>query len=287
MSDLPAELASLPPPALVELIGYEARYAQLRMQLVQIFAAAGIAYDVADLETDPAQILLQVAAYQDVLLRQRINEAIRSWFLAYAVAGDLDVLAQWYDVIRLPGETDTALRRRIVVAIKGRSTGGTEERYRSIALGADVRVADAAVYTVGRDPTIKVAVFSTDNAGVADAALLAKVNGALQAPSVRMVNDTIVVAAAAQQAVAVAANIWLLPTAPESVAAEAEARLRAAWARDMMLGRDLTLSWITAQLQADGVHRVEITAPIGNVDVPFDRAAALGSVTLSNKGRAY
>ena len=287
MADLPAELANLPPPALVETISYEARYAELRARLVEIFTAAGIDYDVAALETDPAQILLQVSAYQDVLLRQRINEAIRSWFLAYATGGDLDVLAQWYDVARLLDESDAALKRRVVLAIQGRSTGGTEARYRAIALGADVRVADAAVYTVGRNPTVHVAVFATDNSGVADAALLAKVDAALQAPDVRMVNDTIVVASAAQQIVNVSASVWLLPSASESVLALMETNLRAAWARDMLLGRDLTRSWLLAQLQIDGVQRIELVAPSADIEVPFNKAGALGSVTLTKIGRAY
>lgn len=110
MAELPAELANLPPPALVEVISYETRYAELRDRLLEIFTAAGLDYDVGALETDPAQILLQVSAYQDVLLRQRINEAIRSWFLAYATSGDLDVLAQWYDVARMLDETDDEQR---------------------------------------------------------------------------------------------------------------------------------------------------------------------------------
>lgn len=281
------ELANLPPPSLIDAISYEARLAELRARLVQIFIAAGIDYDVENLETDPAQILQQVSAYQDLLLRQRINEAIRSWFLAYATGGDLDVLAQWYDVARMIGEGDEALRRRVVLAIQGRSTGGTEARYRSIALGADVRVADAAVYTIGRDPTINVAVFATDNNGVANAALLEKVDAALQAPAARMVNDTIVVASAAQQVIAVAANVWLLPQAPESVLAEMQSNLTTAWARDMLLGRDLTRSWLLAQLQVDGVQRVELTGPTNDVVMPFNQAAALGAITLVKMGRAY
>lgn len=286
MSQLPPELEGLPPPDLVERIGFEARYADLRTKLVQVFTAAGIEYDVQDLETDPAQVLLQVSAYQDVLLRQRVNEAIRSWFLAYASGGDLDVLAQWYDVARLFGETDAALKRRVVLAIQGRSPGGTEARYRSIALGADVLVADVAVYTDGRDPTIHVAVFSTENGGIASTSLLAKVDAALQAPSVRMVNDRIVVASAAQQVVNVTANYWLLPGSAESVRASMEARLRAAWSRDMLLGRDPTQSWLLAALQTDGVQRVELVG-WSDIEVAFNRAAALGSITLNRMGRAY
>ncbi len=286
MSNLPPELEGLPPPALLENIGFEARYADLRAKLVQVFAAAGIDYDVENLETDPAQILLQVAAYQDVLLRQRINEAIRSWFLAYASGGDLDVLAQWYDVARMPGEADTALKRRVVLAIQGRSPGGTEARYRSIALEADTRVADVAVYTVGRDPVIHVAVFSTEGNGVASPSLLSKVDAALQSPSVRMVNDRIVVASAAQHSVNIAAHYWLLPGAPESVVSQMETRLRAAWSRDMLLGRDPTRSWVLAALQTDGVQRVELIG-WSDVDVPFNHAVALGTVTLTKMGRAY
>ncbi|WDQ98188.1 baseplate J/gp47 family protein [Devosia sp. J2-20] len=287
MSTLPPELANLPAPSLVETISYEARLAVLRTRLVEIFTAAGIDYDVQDLETDPAQILLQVSAYQDVLLRQRVNEAIKSWFLAYATGGDLDALAQFYDVVRLASETDDALRRRVVLAIQGRSTGGTKARYRSIALAADVRVADVAVYTVGRDPTINVAVFSTSASGVADAGLVAKVDAALQAPDARMVNDKIVVASAAQQAIAISANIWLLPQAPESTLAAVEAYLRAAWSRDMLLGRDLTRSWLIAQLQRDGVHRVELVAPAADIAIPFNQAGALGAVSLVLQGREY
>ena len=131
------------------------------------------------------------------------------------------------------------------------------------------------------------AVFATDNSGVADAALLAKVDAALQAPDVRMVNDTIVVASAAQQIVNVSASVWLLPSASESVLALMETNLRAAWARDMLLGRDLTRSWLLAQLQIDGVQRIELVAPSADIEVPFNKAGALGSVTLTKIGRAY
>lgn len=283
---LPSELENLPAPQLVETLSYETTRAAFIARLKAEFDAVGFVYDVAMLETDPGVILMEVAGYVDTLLRERINEAIKSWFLAYAAGGDLDVLAQWYDVTRLVGETDDNLRRRIVLAIQGRSTGGTEERYRSIALGADVRVADASVYTVGRDPTINVAVFSTSAGGVASPALLAIVNAALQSPSVRMVNDTIVVASAAQQTKNVTAKVWLLPNAPESTLATVEAYLRSSWATDMVLGRDLTASWLTAQLHREGVQRIEL---VGDYDVviPFNQAAALGAVTLLPQGREY
>ena len=287
MTVLPPELANLPAPTLVEEIAYEARLADFRDRLVAIFRAAGIEYDVQDLETDPAQILLQVSAYQDMLLRQRINEAVRGTLLPYASGPDLDILAAFYDVARLSGEDDARLRQRVVLAIRGRSTGGTEPRYRSIALGADPRVSDVSVYTIGRDPTIHVAVFSTDNNGVPDAALLARVDAALQNPAVRMVNDRILVAPAVQQVIAVAADVWLLPEAATSITVAMENALRSAWSEEMGLGRDVTRSWIIGKLMINGVHRVDLRQPTDDIALPFDEAAALGTVALTIRGRDF
>lgn len=287
MTDLPAELANLPAPSLVEELSYEARLALFQARLAAAFAAAGIDYDVTDLETDPAQILLQVAAYQDVLLRQRVNEAVRGTLLPYATGPDLDILAQFYDVSRQSGEADKRLRERVVLAIRGRSTGGTEPRYRAIAMGADLRVADASVYTEGRDPTVKIAIYSTENAGLASASLIQAVQAAIDAPSARMVNDRVVVLAAVRQVVNVAAKVWLLPETSAAITDAMASALRAAWEREIVLGRDVTLSWLISRLMIDGVQRVEVEAPLTDIVMPPYQAAALGSISLAVAGRDY
>lgn len=284
---IPPELANLPPPSVIEVPSHQARFLSLQQQAIAIFTAAGVPYDMAQLESDPLQVLLQTSAYQDIVLRTRINEAIKSWFLAYATGGDLDVLANWYDVYRLPGETDDALTSRVILAIQGRSPGGTEARYTFIARSADVRVASAKVYTVGRDPTINVAIFSTDNNGVAGPDLLAKVNAALQASTVRMVNDRIVVASAARQTINMEADYWLLPDAAESTEQIMRDSLAAAWTRDMLLGRNFVLTWAIAKLQVDGVQKIEMKLPAADIIIPSNQAAARGSLVLNLKGRDY
>ncbi len=283
---LPAELASLPEPNIIAELNYETRLAELVERLVQQMSAHGVEYDVGALETDPAVILTEVMAYADLNLRQRINEAARANLLAYATGADLDILAQFYDVSRLYSETDDALRRRVVLAIQGRSTGGTAPRYRYVALSADPLVSDAVVYSIDRDPTVRVAIFSGAG-GVVSPALIAKVDAALQNDAVRMVNDVIVVEGAVEEVIDVAANIWLQPSASSSLIAEIETALRSAWTEEMTLGHDVTLSWLYSKLQVAGVHKIEITAPIGDLDVPFNRAAALGTVSLSEAGRDF
>lgn len=283
---LPKELASLPPPDIIEVIDYEPRRAAFIETLKGQFDAAGIAYDVETLETDPGVIIMETAAYQDINLRQRINEAVYAYLLPFATGADLDHLAAWYDVTRLYTETDDALRARTVLAIQGRSTGGTAPRYKFVTLSADVSVADAVVYTVDRDPTVRVAVFA-QGGGIASPALLAKVDAALQNEAVRMVNDVIVVESAVEHVVDVTARIWLKPSASSSLIAEIEAGLRAAWAEEVTLGHDITLSWLFAKLQVAGVHKVEIVSPAEDVVIPFNKAPALGTVTLTEAGRGF
>lgn len=285
--DLPAELAALPAPELIEEIGYESLRGVLVDKIKAQFDAYGVDWDVDSLETDPGVIVAEAETYVEMLLRQRINEAMRANLLAFAYGGDLDHLGQFYDVTRLSGESDDAFTRRIVLAIRGRSTGGTAPRYRSVALGADVRVADAAVYTEGRDPTVKVAIFSTDNNGVPDAGLLSAVDAALQDAAVRMVNDTIAVSAAVQEVVDVTADVWLLPQTSNTLIDTLKTSVESAWAAESGLGFDMTRSWLTARLMQVGVQRVEITSPAADVIVPFNRAVALGTVTLTNRGRDY
>lgn len=287
MANLPDELAALPPPELIEELDYEARLALFVTQLVTLMSAAGIEYDVDELEGDPAKILLEVATFIDINLRQRINEAMRANLLPYAYGGDLDILGQFYDAARLSGESDDDYRRRIVLAIRGRSTGGTEPRYRFVAMSADERVADAAVYTVGKSPVVHVAVFSKEAGGVPDNAMLAAVTAALNDPEVRMVSDEIDVHPAVRQVVNIVADIWLLPEASDTIIPTMEAALRAAWERDGSLGRDLTPAYVTARLMLDGVSDVKPTSPATVVAAEFNEAIALGTITLVNKGRAY
>jgi phage-related baseplate assembly protein len=287
MTTLPEALAGLPLPGVIQEIDYEARLQLFVDKLVALFDAVGIAYDVQGLEVDPAKILLEAATYADVLLRQRINEAVRANLLAFAYGSDLDHLAAFYDVVRLYQESDERLRDRVILAIQGRSTGGTAPRYKYVAMTSDVRVSDAAVYTVGRDPTIRVAVFSTEPDGVASSALLTVVDAALQDAEVRMVNDRIVVSGAVKHVVNIVANVWLLPGAAPSVATGLEATLRAEWDKVDTLGFDLARSWLTAKLMQQGVQRVEIVAPATDISVPFNEAASLGTITITNMGRGF
>ncbi|RWC91649.1 MAG: baseplate J protein [Mesorhizobium sp.] len=282
---MPLDLSTLPPPQIIEALDYEAVLAAVMEDLKTRFAAAGVDYDVGNLETDPAKIILETAEYREVLVRARINDTAKANLLAFAVGSDLDHLAAFYDVTRLTDETDAALRSRIVLAIQGRSPAGPEERYMFVARSADVRVKEVRVYRVDGGPKIRIALLSSDNGGVPDGAMLAAVTAAVTAPGVRVVSDVIEVLAATQMTSNIAASVWLLPDTPMSVFDGLVAVLRAAWSKESGIGFDLEPSWIEARLHVDGVKRVSVSTPAASVIDDENTAIVIGTVTLTFAGR--
>ena len=146
----------LPDPQIIETLSFD----QIFATLVADFKSKNTGYD-ALLYSDPGIKLLEVAAYREVLLRQRINDAFKATLLGVATGADLDNLADFYNVARATGETDTDLRTRVVEKIKGSSTGGGGSWYRYQALTADDRVQDSLV-TSPSSGQVQVAILSNE-----------------------------------------------------------------------------------------------------------------------------
>lgn len=277
------DLDGLPAPTIVEELDYET----IRASLIADYKVKYPSFDVEALESDPVIALLEVAAYRELVLRARINDSARANLLAFARAGDLDQLAAFYDVVRLAGEADERFIDRVVLAIIGRSTGGTRERYKYVAMSADVRIKDVVVWNNGTDPYVRVSVLNSLNNGVPYTDMMTAVEEALNADAVKMVNDTIIVSGAVDTSVNIVADVWLLTDTPQATFDSLEQTLRDAWAAEGGLGRDLNVSWITARLMRPGVSRVAVTAPVSGTAAQFYEAIALGTITLNDKGREF
>ncbi|SOC26816.1 baseplate assembly protein [Stappia indica] len=274
----------LPPPAILEELSFEQLLSTIVADAQARLAAVGITWDVGALETDPVMILCQAFAYRELVLRARVNDAARANLLAFAGSSDLDHLAAFYDVARLDGETDERLRDRVWLTILGRSAGGPVERYKAVAMAASLQVRDVAIWREGRDPTVRVAVLSTDT-GEASPELLASVLAALEAPEVRVVSDRFEVVSAIQTVQDVALTVRLAPDAPESRRMDVAAAVRAAWHAEQLLGLDLTTSWLTAKAMIPGVTRVEVTWPTKDVVALPHQAIGLGGIEIIDGGR--
>lgn len=285
------DITTLPAPAVIQEVDYEAILARQKAQFLTEWNALRVtypelpAYDTLSIESDPVGIVTQAESYREMLLLARINEAARARLLAFATGSDLDQLAAFYDVVRMPGETDIRLKTRVVLEIQGRSAGGPKERYKAVIMAADIRVESVEVYRIGRSPLIYVAVYSTEPNGVASDGLLTIVRAAVEDDNVQLVNDEFVVTSAVLNVVNIVADIWLLPDADEATVTRAATALRQAWELERALGRDLIREWWVSKLMISGVHKV--TAITADVIVPPSQAASIGTITLNLQGRAF
>lgn len=287
------DLALYPKPDVIETLDYESSLNKHISKFKAIWE--GIrqshpelpSYDVELLETDPAVILLELSSYIELGLRARINDAAKANLLAFASGSDLDHLAAFYDVVRLDGETDAALRSRTILTIQARSPAGGAYWYAAAARRADVRIRDIAVYREEFWPIVHVSVLSLENDGIPDEAMLDAVRTIVTSDEVRPLNDTVIVEAAVQFGTDIEADIWLLPTAPVTDLEPLKQSLRQAWNKEASIGFDLVPSWIEAKLHQDGVQRVEIVTPVTPIIAQPGTAIALGEIKLNYKGRDF
>lgn len=279
---MPSELfANLPSPQTVELLSYEVIFGQILAE----FQTRNPAYS-AFVESDPAIKLLEVAAARELILRQRVNDAFLSTLLSFAEGGDLENLAVFYGVTRRLNETDIELRDRTILSTQGSSAAGGKSwyEYHALTASSDVRAANVTSPIPGN---VQVAILSKVGNGVASAELLTAVRGVVAADNVRVLTDTLVVKGAASFVVNITAEITFLPNAILTIS-DLDLILRNAFATDMVLGRDLNLSWISAVLSPfGGVQKVRIVTPISDLIVAGDQFATIGVLTLVDMGRGY
>ena len=273
------DLASLPTPAVIETLSFETIFSELQAEFQSRYPDYS-----ALLASDPAVKLLEVAAYREVLIRNRINAAAKASLLAFATGSDLDHLAAFYGVTRLVDETDEALRLRTRQRIIGFANAGGAAHYRYWALSASPEVADVAVDSPGPG-RVRISVLPTGHSDTVPEALLETVRATVLRDDVRVLTDTVEVVPVSLVPVAVSAQIWLYPDTPMAVFDGLTSRLTRELAQAAVLGWDLTRSWLIGQLQQPGVHKVELISPEADIRIHSTQAVRLTDVQLTFAGR--
>ena len=288
------DLSQLPPPTVVEPLDYESILAAMLSDLQtrdSTFSAL--------LESDPAYKILEVAAYRELLLRHRINDAASAVMLAYAVGSDLDQIAAGYGVARLtiraaePDavppveaeiESDAELRRRVLLSLEGYTTAGSRGSYIYHALSASADCKDIGVTSL-EPGTVNVAILSRTGMGYAPPATIAAVVNALNAEQVRPLCDTVKVESAQVMVYDIVAGLTLYPDADQdSVLARAQAAIETYVQQQHQLGRDVNRSAIFAALHQVGVQNVTLSSPAADIPVLWNQAPWCQSLRLSVSG---
>ena len=276
---LAPELAGLPTPQVLETLRFETVFDAL----LRDFQVRYPQYS-ALLASDPAIKLIEVAAYRELLLRSRINEAARANLLAFAVGNDLEHLGAFYGVSRLPQEQDEPLRRRIRARIMGFANAGGAAHYRYWALSASPEVADVAVDSPGPG-RVRISVLPTGHSDTVPESLLETVRATVLRDDVQVLTDTVEVVPVSLVPVTVSAQIWLYPDTPLAVFEGLAPRLTRELAQAAVLGWDLTQSWLIGQLQQPGVHKVALSEPATDIRIHSTQAVRLTDVQLTFAGR--
>lgn len=274
-----SDLASLPTPAVIEPLSFDTIFSELQTEFQSRYPDYS-----ALLASDPAVKLLEVAAYREVLLRNRINAAAKASLLAFATGSDLDHLAAFYGVTRLVDETDEALRLRTRQRIIGFANAGGAAHYRYWALSASPGVADVEVDSPepGR---VRISVLAKGEEETVPDAVLEAVRSVVLRDDIRVLTDTVEVVAAELIPVTVTARIWLYPDTPMAAFEAIAPRFTDALAAQSGLGWDLTPSWVIGELQRPGVHKVELHSPTTDIRANSNQAVRLMHLNLEFAGR--
>ena len=283
------DLSQLPAPEVIEVPDFETLLAERKEALIALYPTEEQAAvrRVLALESDPMVKTLQESTYREILLRQRINEAAQAVMVAYALGSDLDQLAANHNVQRLtvtPAdpdavppvdavmETDDALRVRVPEAFEGLSVAGPTAAYEFHAKSADGRVQDVSA-TSPSPASVVITVLSREGNGEAAEDLLATVNTALNAETVRPVADRVTVQGAAIHDYSVKAKLHLFDGVAAGPCLEAaNAQLTAYLTEQKKLGRSVRRESYGAVLRVPGVDWVEMIEP--SADIILDRTAA-------------
>ncbi|MDR2045411.1 MAG: baseplate J/gp47 family protein [Rickettsiales bacterium] len=257
-------------PNIIEPLNFEEIFARMKEELVKHDASF-----TALVESDPAMKVLEVAAWRELLLRQRINEAVKSNLLKFAMGEDLDNLAEFYGVKRQKEEDDERFRKRIKAKIVGWSTGGN---YRYHALSADRRVKDALVESK-LPGSVQISILSTglSTNGIASEELLDIVRKRVTRDDIRVLTDMITVVGCNIIEIDIHSKISIKrPDIIETVKKEFIEKFETT----KRLGWKVTKSWIIANLFVEGVENVELIEPREDVVVLGNECAFLKSLNV-------
>lgn len=275
------DLSQLPPPDIVEPLDFEEIYQDLLASFRDLMGDGW----TAQIESDPVVKLLQLAAYRELQIRARINDAARASMLAYATGSDLEHLAALFGVTRLGSgedeELDDRLRLRTQMALEGETVAGSQGSYIFHALSASSLVKDVAVDSPAPGE-VRVTVLSTEEDGVPSAELIAEVNAYLSAEERRPLTDMVTVEAVEIVSFAVEAVLNVYPgPASSPILAAAQAAVQAYVSEHAKLGHDITLSGLYACLHRAGVQRVLLASPAVDVVIGERQAAYCNDITIT------
>ena len=287
------EFPNLPEPSIIDKSTFEA----IVKRKIDKFKAEFPDYNNI-VEGDPVWEMAEMSAYDELNLRQQMNNGYRQTLILYATGTNLDNLVfnigltrtvkqeAVYDengLLVTPErlETDDQLRRRYLLAWHALGLG-TLGWYSFHALNSDPNVKDAYPKRTA-DGTVTVYIQSEgENGGVPDAALLKTVTDYLNILRRRVLCDTLIIAGITTVTYQIEATISVPNELDKaSILAMVKAEAESFAAENEVIGRDIPLSRFYAVLSPEGVNGVTLNQPTASLTTTDSQVPVASSVAIT------
>ena len=291
------DLTRLPAPKVIEELDFETIFERKKTALLELVPSS-VRETIAatlSLESEPLTIDLQQQAYQEMILRQRINQAAASTLLAFAQGSDLDHLAAAKGITRkivrqadptaLPPvealyETDDDLRRRVQLYPEKLAAAGPRAAYEAHALDAHPKIIDARAV---REVAGTVCVFIKAADGVPSAEILQAAQDYLSAETRRPLCDTVKVKAGRPKAIRITARIRDESGPDLTLVKDKQLDdLKKMLEKNSRLGASIALSKIIGALDTDGVKKIEMASPLEDINCSDGEYIEISEISLEN-----
>ena len=276
-----SDLAMLPAPKAVEALDYEQILLSckddLQAVLDQDYPELGI--EVHGLPTsDPISKLLEILAYRELYVRQRINEATSNCLLASATGDGLQTLASW--LVGQQDETPEATRQRVLDEFGAYHTAGTISAYSHFAMAAaPVPLKDVHVASMQSEVAVTLLPQDADLAdqparGEDNQQLVAAVQTALNESAIRPIGHWVKVRMGTVRRYRVKARVGVsdMP-GMGAVASSAQQAAIAYVSERYRLGRHVLTSALSAAIFQPGVKYAILDEPQEDLRIADDAAA--------------
>lgn len=274
------DISGLPAPVIIEQVSFAAikardiaKFKSLWEAVRDAYPQAGLPeYDVEMLETDPVVIALEAIAFSEMLLRDRVNVALKAILPAFARGTNLAAIVSRLGVIRASGETDAQLLERYLVAL-ARPSAGSYLGYRSRVLEAWPGRGDVEIYgpdTHGRRGDIDIVLAAPQGAAVASG-IINSVYSAVASKDAKPLTDVVSVRAATVRIYMVRHKLTVEEGRNAGpILAAAIAAMRSFVFERYAIGQSIPRSAILATGYVPGVIAVEDLTDGTNIDVAPD-----------------
>lgn len=285
------DISQLTAPEVVESLDFETIFDSMLADLLQrdeTFTAL--------VESDPAYKILEVCAYRELLIRQRVNESAKAIMLAYATGADLDQLGANVGVQRLvitpadettvpptPAvmESDADFRARIQLSPEGYTTAGSEGSYVFHGLGASSDVKDVQA-TSPAPGKVTVYVLSRTGDGTAPQTTIDAVTNTLNGETIRPMTDQVTILSANIVEYTIEAVLTMFPGPDSSVVLQSAIDAVTTYAETQRrIGYDVTLSGLYRALHQPGVQNVTLISPAASLVIGDGQASFCTNINVT------